>query len=113
MLQLRCLTVAAFALALPLCARERDPGYVQMNLVANSADYHPRIIDAKMIDAWGIALRPPGAGGHIWISNAASGTSSEYIGDVKGNPLHQDGLKVVVLGQPKFTDHGHAFVTGQ
>jgi uncharacterized protein (TIGR03118 family) len=107
--------LAALVLAAPasLVARERDPGYVQTNLVANLADYHPKIVDPKMIDAWGIALRPPGAGGHIWISNAASGTSSEYIGDVPGNPLHQDGLKLVELVQPKFTDHGYAFVTGQ
>lgn len=90
-----------------------DPGYVQTNLVANSADYHPLIVDEKMIDGWGIALRPPGAGGHIWISDAGSGYSSEYIGDVNGIPLHQDGLKVVILDQPHFTDHGYAFVTGQ
>jgi uncharacterized protein (TIGR03118 family) len=81
--------------------------------VANKAEFHPQIVDERMIDAWGIALRPPGAGGHIWISNAGSGTSSEYIGDVPGNPLHQDGLKLVVLDQPRFTDHGRAFVTGQ
>ena len=89
------------------------PATCQTNLVANLPDYHPKIVDPKMIDAWGIALRPPGAGGHIWISNAATGTSSEYIGDVPGNPLHQDGLKIVELVQPKFTDHGYAFVTGQ
>ncbi len=66
-----------------------------------------------MQDGWGIALRPPGAGGHIWISNAGTGSSSEFIGDVPGNPLHQDGLKLVVLDQPRWTDHGRAFVTGQ
>jgi len=90
-----------------------DSGYLQTNLVANKAEYHPRIIDERMINAWGIALRPPGAGGHLWISNARTGTSSEYIGDLPGNPLHQDGLKVVELDQPRFTDHGYAFVTGQ
>jgi uncharacterized protein (TIGR03118 family) len=98
-----------------LFARTRlsDSGYLQTNLVANKPDFHAQIVDEKMIDAWGIALRPPGAGGHIWIANAGSGTSSEYIGDVPGNPLHQDGLKLVVLDQPHFTDHGRAFVTGQ
>ncbi|MDR3406572.1 MAG: TIGR03118 family protein [Chthoniobacter sp.] len=90
-----------------------DLGYFQTNLVANKAEYHPQIIDEQMLDGWGIALRPPGAGGHIWISNAASGTSSEFIGDVPGNPLHQDGLKVVKLDTPGWTDHGYAFVTGQ
>jgi uncharacterized protein (TIGR03118 family) len=109
----RPLAVLALAVPLALAGRERDQGYIQTNLVANSAGYHPEIVDPKLIDAWGIALRPPGAGGHIWISNAASGTSSEFIGDVKGNPLHQDPLKIVVLAQPKFTDHGYAFVTGQ
>jgi uncharacterized protein (TIGR03118 family) len=92
---------------------KRDDGYVQTNLVANKEEFHARIIDEKMINPWGIALRPPGAGGHIWISNARSGTSSEYIGDVPGNPLHQDGLKIVKLDEPRFTDHGYAFVTGQ
>src|SRR5580658_8221899 len=98
-----------------LFARTRlsDSGYLQTNLVANKADFHPQIVDQNMIDAWGIALRPPGAGGHIWISNAGSGTSSEYIGDLAGNPLHQDGLKLVRLDEPSFTDHGYAFVTGQ
>ncbi len=96
-----------------LFARNRAFGYLQTNLVANKAEYHPQIVDEKMINAWGIALRPPGAGGHIWISNARTGTSSEYIGDVPGNPLHQDGLKIVELEQPRFTDHGYAFVTGQ
>lgn len=94
-------------------ARNKDGGYVQTNLVANKAEYHPQIVDESVHDAWGIALRPPGAGGHIWISNATKGTSTEYIGDVPGNPLHQDGLKVVGLDQPGFTDHGYAFVTGQ
>ncbi len=66
-----------------------------------------------MVNAWGIALRPPGAGGHIWISNDRDGTSSEYIGDVPGNPLHQDGLKVVTLDTAGFADKGFASVTGQ
>lgn len=96
-----------------LFARNSDSGYLQTNLVANKAEYHPQIVDGNMVNAWGIALRPPGAGGHIWISNARTGTSSEYIGDLPGNPLHQDGLKLVGLDQPGFTDHGYAFVTGQ
>jgi uncharacterized protein (TIGR03118 family) len=96
-----------------LFALTSDLGYVQTNLVAKHAELHPQIVDPTMGNAWGIALRPPGAGGHIWISNAATGTSSEFIGDVAGNPLHQDGLKSVVLDQPHFTDHGYAFVTGQ
>jgi uncharacterized protein (TIGR03118 family) len=86
--------------------------FVQTNLVANNASFHPQIVDPNMLDAWGIALRPPGAGGHIWVDNAMSGTSVEYIGDVNGMPLHQDGLKSVTLDLPRWTDHGYAFVTG-
>jgi uncharacterized protein (TIGR03118 family) len=106
------LTVAVMTPAV-LFARNSESGYVQTNLVSNRAEYHPRMVDGSMVNAWGIALRPPGAGGHIWISNARTGSSSEYIGDVPGNPLHQDGLKNVGLDQPGFTDHGYAFVTGQ
>ena len=36
----------------------------------------------------------------------------EYIGDVGGIPLHQDGLTSVPLDTPQFTDHGYAFATG-
>jgi uncharacterized protein (TIGR03118 family) len=86
--------------------------FVQTNLVANLAIYNPQIVDPSMVDAWGIALRPPGAGGHIWVDNAETGTSVEYIGDVNGIPLHQDGLKSVTLDTPRWTDHGYAFVTG-
>jgi uncharacterized protein (TIGR03118 family) len=88
--------------------------FVQTNLVANSAAYNPTFptLDPNMQDAWGIATRPAGAGGHIWVDDAFSGTSDEYIGDVDGTPLFQDGLKSVTLDTPSFTDHGFAFVTG-
>jgi uncharacterized protein (TIGR03118 family) len=100
-------------MAAPLAASAAANAYEQTNLVANKAEYHPQLIDAQMLNAWGLALRPPGAGGHIWISNARTGTSSEFIGDVPKNPLHQDQLKIVTLAEPAFTDHGYAFVTGQ
>jgi uncharacterized protein (TIGR03118 family) len=88
--------------------------FVQTNLVSNSAAYNPTYpnLDSHMLDAWGIATRPAGAGGHIWVDNAFDGSSSEYIGDVNGTPLFQDGLKNVTLDTPQFTDHGYAFVTG-
>jgi uncharacterized protein (TIGR03118 family) len=109
-------TIASLATA-AFCSEDgeyvRDDGYLQTNLVANKSDYHPQIVDEQMLNAWGFALRPPGAGGHFWISNARTGTSSEFIGDVPGNSLHQDGLKIVTLDTPQWTDHGYAFVTGQ
>jgi len=67
-------------------------------LVANDAKYKPQaFVDPNLVNPWGIALRPPGAGGHIWVSNAGTGTTTTYIGDVNGLPLYQDGLKVVPI----------------
>jgi uncharacterized protein (TIGR03118 family) len=71
------------------------PGVVQTNLVANSAAFNPQIVDAKMKNAWGIAIRPAGFGGHFWVTANGSETSLEYVGDVGGTPLFQDGLKEV------------------
>jgi hypothetical protein len=39
--------------------------YVSTVLVANDPKYHPQLIDKNMVDAWGVAIRPPGAGGDI------------------------------------------------
>ncbi|MGH7231411.1 MAG: TIGR03118 family protein, partial [Nitrospiraceae bacterium] len=75
-------------------------GYVQTNLVSNNPDFHPQILDPLVINAWGIALRPAGAGGHFWINNTDSGTVTEYVGDVGGTPLFQDDLKVVTVAPP-------------
>jgi uncharacterized protein (TIGR03118 family) len=86
--------------------------FVETVLVANSASFHPQIVNPAMINAWGIAVRPPGAGGHFWINNAGTGTSVEYIGDVNGVALFQDGLKSVALDAPQFTDRGVPAVSG-
>jgi uncharacterized protein (TIGR03118 family) len=89
-------------------------GFDETILVANDASFHPTVmVDPYLVNPWGIALRPPGAGGHIWISNAGDGTTTTYIGDVNGVALHQDGLKVVPIDQPAWTDHGYSQVTGQ
>lgn len=88
---------AAMAFAGPAVAAGVN-GYIQTNLVANDAKYQPTaFVDPYLVNPWGIALRPPGAGGHIWTSNAGSGTTTTYIGDVPGLPLYQDGLKVVPI----------------
>ena len=111
-LGLASLLVGATASALFAQAPQAQNSFSQTNLVANSEKYHPQIIDPTMIDAWGIALRPPGAGGHIWVNNGFHGNSVEYIGDVNGMPLHQDGLTSITLDTPQFTDHGYAMATG-
>ncbi len=75
--------------------------YKQTNLVANKASYGAQFIEADFVDAWGIAIRPKGAGGHFWVGGG--GTSWQYVGDVKASstaslqPLFQDGLKEVTV----------------
>lgn len=69
--------------------------YRQANLVANSAAYKPLILQPGLVNAWGLAIRPAGAGGHFWVT--ASGVSYEYVGDVNGVPLSIDGLSEVAL----------------
>lgn len=83
-------------------------------LVANRPGFDPdAIIDEHMINPWGIALRPPGAGGHFWLANAGNLSSSTFIGDAHGTPLRQDGLKIVYLDGPLISyEDGLANVTG-
>lgn len=71
--------------------------YAQVNLVANRAEFKPEIIDQRMQNAWGLADRPAGAGGHFWVTAQKTGTSIEYVGDVNGTKLFQDNLKNVDL----------------
>jgi uncharacterized protein (TIGR03118 family) len=73
--------------------------YTQVNLAANSDEYQAKFTDPALVNGWGIAIRPKGAGGHFWVG--AGGTSFEYVGDVtkSADPalrtLHQDGLRKV------------------
>jgi uncharacterized protein (TIGR03118 family) len=106
------LLIVGLLLAVHVPAAFAQNSYVQTNLVSDLASDNPEILDSDFHDSWGIALRPPGAGGHIWINNAENGTSDEFIGDVGGNPLHQDALQSVTIDAPTFTDHGYSFDTG-
>ena len=69
--------------------------YTQTNLVASNPAYKPLFLDASFVNAWGISIRPAGAGGHFWVT--ASDASYEYVGDVNGKPLYQDDVKIVKL----------------
>lgn len=77
-----------------------DNRYAEHVFVANKTKYKASFAtDPKFINAWGIAIRPAGAGGHFWV--VAKDISYEYVGDVsqsddvKLRPLHQDNLKMV------------------
>ena len=98
-------------------------GYEQTNLVANWEAYNARIVEKDLQNAWGISLRPAGEGGHFWVTAQVTGKSFEYVGDVGGEELHQDELKVVdIPGKPDatgtptgtvFNDRGKGFVITQ
>jgi uncharacterized protein (TIGR03118 family) len=109
------ISAAAFSVVLGVGAvvqADASNAFVQTNLVADNASFNPQIVNPNFSDAWGIALRPPGAGGHIWVNQAFSGVSDTYIGDVNGVALHQDALTSVPLDSPAFTDRGVPFDTG-
>ena len=75
--------------------------YVETSLVANQASYQAKFLEPGFVNAWGIAIRPAGAGGHFWVG--AGGTSWQYVGDVQKSAdaalrmLFQDGLKKVAV----------------
>ena len=56
---------------------------MQANLVATSAAFAAQIVSPQMVNAWGIAIRPAGAGGHFWVNGG--GSSWEFVGDVKSS----------------------------
>ncbi|MGH3670200.1 MAG: TIGR03118 family protein, partial [Pseudonocardiaceae bacterium] len=78
-----------------------DNHYSQVNLAASAEAYQARFTLPEMVNAWGIAIRPKGAGGHFWV--AAGNASYQFVGDVtasgdaKLRELHQDPLKVVMI----------------
>ncbi len=82
----------------PLAVSNR---YFQTNLAATKASYGAKFTFPDMVDAWGIAIRPAGAGGHFWVTGG--GTSWQFVGDVSASSdpklqsLFQDGLAQVQL----------------
>jgi uncharacterized protein (TIGR03118 family) len=94
--------IASLATKQPAGATQlhRYPGVVQTNLVANRPEYEAQITLPELVNAWGIAIRPAGAGGHFWVGAAGTAQSIEFVGDVGGVPLHQDELATVATLGP-------------
>ena len=75
--------------------------FTQTNLAATKASYGAQFTLPGMVDAWGIAIRPAGAGGHFWVTGG--GTSYQFVGDVsrsadpKLKTFFQDGLAEVYV----------------
>ncbi|MDX2074759.1 MAG: TIGR03118 family protein [Alphaproteobacteria bacterium] len=102
MMKLLATTILATSCAFGAAQAAESNHYTDTVLVANKAKYKPTIeVDGKLINAWGIAIRPAGAGGHFWV--AGKDISFEYVGDVQKSEdvklrvLHSDALKYVKL----------------
>lgn len=105
-------TTIITTIASPIFAAEPANKYAQKNLVANEAKYGAQITDAKLINGWGVATRPAGAGGHFWVEG--KDISFQYIGDVQNSPdpklrkLHQEDVPYIKIP----TGGDEAFTTG-
>ena len=89
--------LAFFAAAVPVHAA----GYMQTNLVASTDAYGASIVDPSLINAWGIAIRPAGLGGHFWVESNGGGTTNQFIGDGGRRPLFADDLRLVTVPGPE------------
>jgi uncharacterized protein (TIGR03118 family) len=74
--------------------------YQTVNLVASSERYGAQITDPSLTNAWGIAIRPAGLGGHFWVTANGNGTSNQFVGDVGRTALYQDGVAYVTTPGP-------------
>jgi uncharacterized protein (TIGR03118 family) len=72
--------------------------FTQENLVSSRESDGADLLDPAFINAWGLAIRPAGAGGHWWITNTDTSRVTLYVGDSPTVPFGQDGLSV--LGVP-------------
>ncbi|HZW05796.1 MAG TPA: TIGR03118 family protein [Phycisphaerales bacterium] len=77
--------------------KDHRNSYVMVKLVSTRAADRALLTDPLIKDAWGLALRPPGKGGHWWTANTATGTTTTYVGDAPGHPFGQDALKAVPI----------------
>jgi len=97
-----CLTLLCILPSLVMAEEKPANAYQQTNLVADKPGYKPElVVEKNFINAWGIAIRPAGKGGHFWVT--AKDVSYEFVGDVKNSSdesmrkLHADNLKYVKL----------------
>ncbi len=109
-------SVVLSLLASPVPAAENIGNhYTETHFIANKPAYNPQVkVEPKLVNAWGIAIRPKGAGGHFWIT--ASDTSYQYVGDVsnaadaKLQKLHVEDVPYVTLPVGKPGDYATSTV---
>jgi hypothetical protein len=56
---------------------DKRNAYALIHLVATDERFKPQfMVDPLIGNAWGLTIRPAGKGGHWWITNANSGTTT-------------------------------------
>lgn len=92
--------VAVLGVAIVVAPTASHAFFIKKNLRATDAAYCAEQVDTDIKNAWGIAIRPAGLGGHFWVTGNGTGKSVQYVGDVGGKPLFQDALKLVDVPGP-------------
>ncbi len=96
----------------------RQNAYRQFNLASSTMSDGAAFVFPDMVNAWDIAIRPQGAGGHFWVT--AGGKSFQFVGDVSRSPnpalrkLFQDDLKEVTIhgADAQLDEHSAGKATG-
>ncbi len=93
---------AAVALLVPLGAAPAHAGddapaphFTQVNQVSDDPAEHANILDANVVNAWGLALSPTSP---IWVANNGTNTATIYAGGVNGAPVTKAPLTVAIPG---------------
>jgi len=81
-------TIALIFTFLTTSLQAKADGYTYETLVASKAKVakaysKPNTVTPELINAWGIAIRPAGAGGHFWVTSRDK--SFQYTGDVRAS----------------------------
>lgn len=77
-------TVAISAIAATALANDTEIKFKQTNFTGNAKKFDAQYTGKEFINAWGIAIRPAGSGGHFWVT--AKDKSYQYVGDVQNSP---------------------------
>jgi uncharacterized protein (TIGR03118 family) len=85
---------AAPALAATAAPAAAANDFHKTNLIANSASYHPKLVDPNLTNAWGLAAGPSSP---LWVSDNNSGDATAYSGGINGSAVSL-GITVPVPG---------------
>jgi uncharacterized protein (TIGR03118 family) len=83
--------------AAPAQAAPARPRFNVIIQVSDQASDHPALVDANLVNAWGLALSPTSP---LWVANNGTSTATVYRGGVNGAPVTNTGLVVTTPDAP-------------